>query len=67
MLPNKNKNCRERQMKITKDYRTSLAAISVAAFLFAAPSLALAQSPTIGATDIGGVVTGRADRKPASG
>ena len=31
-------------MKITKDYRTSLAAISVAAFLFAAPSLALAQA-----------------------
>src|SRR6187551_1212562 len=44
-------------MKITKDYRTSLVAISIAAFLFAAPSLALAQAPTIGATDLGGVVT----------
>jgi len=45
-------------MKITKDYRTSLVAISAAAFLFAAPSLALAQAPTIGAADLGGVVTG---------
>ena len=45
-------------MKITKDYRTSLAAISVAACLVAAPSPALAQAPTIGAADLGGVVTG---------
>ncbi|MEJ0074909.1 MAG: carboxypeptidase-like regulatory domain-containing protein [Alphaproteobacteria bacterium] len=38
-----------------KDYRTSLAAIAAAAFLFAAP---LAHAQTVGATDLGGTVTG---------
>ena len=44
-------------MKILNDYRTSLAAIAVAALLFAAPGLAHAQV-NIGANDVGGTVTG---------
>ena len=38
-----------------KDYRISFAAIAAAAFLFGAP---LAHAQTVGANDIGGVVTG---------
>jgi hypothetical protein len=38
-----------------KDYRISFAAIAAAAFLFAAP---LAHAQTVGANDVGGVVTG---------
>src|ERR1700692_2097169 len=38
-----------------KDYRISFAAIAAAAFLFAAP---LAHAQTVGANDLGGVVTG---------
>ena len=45
-------------MTISKDYRVSLAAICAAAFLLASPMLAHAQSVTIGATDIGGMVSG---------
>ena len=45
-------------MTISKDYRVSLAAICAAAFLLASPMLARAQSVTIGATDLGGIVTG---------
>ena len=45
-------------MTISKDYRVSLAAICAAAFLLASPMLARAQSVTIGATDLGGTVTG---------
>jgi hypothetical protein len=44
-------------MKIIRDYRTSLAAIAVAAFLIAAPTFAQAQV-NVGANDVGGTVTG---------
>ena len=43
-------------MTIIKDYRTSLAAIAIAALLCGAPSFARAQ--TVGANDVGGTVTG---------
>lgn len=43
-------------MKIIKDYRTSLAAIAIAAFLIGAPSFAHAQ--TVGANEVGGTVAG---------
>src|SRR6266404_3755290 len=48
-------------MKTIRDYRISLAAVTVAMFLIAAPTNAGAQQApaiTIGAADLGGVVTG---------
>jgi len=42
----------------TRDYRVSLAALAVAAFFFTSPIGAHAQSVTVGASDLGGVVTG---------
>jgi hypothetical protein len=44
-------------MKTVKDHRISLAAIAVAALLIGAPTLARAQL-NVGATDLGGTVTG---------
>src|SRR5664279_3507828 len=48
-------------MKIIKDYRVSIAAMTVAVLLFASPASVKAQTTagiTIGTTDIGGVVAG---------
>src|SRR5438128_5881562 len=56
MPPNRTKKFLGSDLMKIKDYRTSLAAIAAAAFLFAAP-LAHAQV-NVGATDLGGTVTG---------
>jgi hypothetical protein len=45
-------------MKITKDYRISVAAITLAAFFLAAPIAARAQAINVGPGDLGGTVTG---------
>ena len=42
----------------TRDYRISFAALAAAAFFFVSPMVAQAQGVTVGASDLGGVVTG---------
>ena len=46
---------------------SSVAAIAIAAFLAVTPARVSAQNVAIDRDDIGGVVTGRTGRKPASG
>jgi len=45
-------------MKSIKDYRVSLAAITVAAFFLSAPIAARAQAVSVGPSELGGTVTG---------